>query len=671
MTAKVIAMQIKAGIQRDGTQFNAPTYTNGQWCRFQNGLPKKMGGYVGIFNNAAGISRGMLMVSANGLNYIVSGFSYGLQHWSTTNESGTGFGPSTYLVNGPVATTSTLVAGTAYTAGTYTLVALTGGTGTGIQATVVVAAGGLVSSVVITFGGNGYAIGDVLGVPPLGTTGSGASITVVTTTYFTPDANNLWQFDIGYNSSGGMTNNIVAHPTPNLSNIDSSVNSRPLVGQFTSTTLSPVGVFTALGTTTSGSTNVTFATTISAIGAGVLVNGPNIPANTSVKSVSTVAGVWTAVLSAPATAAGTVTLNFDNQIAVSGGIVILHPYLFAYGNNGLIQNSAAGDFNNWTSADANFNNVSTGKVVKGLPLRGGNTSPAGLFWTLDSLVRVSYAPSTTNGISFYWKYDLVTSQTSIMSSQSVIEYDGIFYWAAVDRFCMYNGTVTEIPNGQNMNWFFDNINYAQRQKVWVTKVPRWGEIWFFYPRGNATECTDAVIYNVRDKSWYDAGSAPGAARSAGTFSEVFRRPIWAGNVINPAKGYTLWQHETGTNQVYQTQVSAVQSFFDTNSLSQHVGLVGSQSEAGENVFTRVERIEPDFVQVGSMNVYVLGKGYANDADYVSTAYTFLPTTLKIDMREQRREIRLRFESNTQDGDYFAGRVMLSIDTGDRRSTGNP
>ena len=104
--------------------------------------------------------------------------------------------------------------------------------------------------------------------------------------------------------------------------------------------------------------------------------------------------------------------------------------------------------------------------------------------------------------TFYWRYDLITQQSSILSSSSVIEYDGLFYWAGIDRFLMYNGVVAEIPNSMNLNWFYDNVNFSQRQKVWVTKVPRYNEIWWFYPRGNATECTDAIIYNVKDKVWY-------------------------------------------------------------------------------------------------------------------------------------------------------------------------
>lgn len=350
---------------------------------------------------------------------------------------------------------------------------------------------------------------------------------------------------------------------------------------------------------------------------------------------------------------------------------MLHPYLFVYGNYGLIKNSSAGNFNDWVSADANETSVSTGKVVKGLPLRGGTTSPAGLFWTLDSVVRVTYSPSTVGGIDYFWKYDLISSQSSIMSSSCVIEYDGIFYWAGTDRFLMYNGVVQEVPNTQNMNWFFDNLNYVQRQKVWVTKVPRWGEIWFFYPRGDATECNDAVIYNVREKIWYDAGQAPGAYRSAGTFSEVFRQPIWAGNEENNVGTYTLWQQETGVNQIYLNFVNAINSYFETPPLGTYAGLVGATAQPGDNLWTRCERVEPDFVQTEQMYLVVTGKGYADDVDQPSDPYYFETDTLKVDMREQRREMRLRFGSNTYNGNYFMGKVLLSLDTGDTRGTGNP
>jgi len=672
MSAKVITLQVGPGIQRDGTQFASVSYVDGKWVRFQYSRPRKIGGYNGSFLNATGISRGMIMSAQDGLNYVISGYSDGIEQWTTDNDNAVGFGPTQIEPIGSVATIQIVNQGSLYTNGTYNNVPIVTTAGTGCLATVVVSSN-LVFSVVVTAGGVNYPHNQPVTISSasIGGTGSGFTGYVSSLTTYSPNSNTLWQFDIGYDALGNGQNNLIGHPGQNLNDISSSVDTRPLFGPFTGTTLTPVGVFTASGTTTSGSPTVTFATTIAAIGAGLSVSGTGIPAGTTVLSALEVAGVWTATLSANATASGTVTLTFDNNISVSGGIVMLFPYLFAYGNNGLIANSAAGDFSNWTSADSNRNNISSTKVVKGLPLRGGTTSPAGLFWTLDSVVRVTYAPTTVGNQTLYWKYDLITQQSSILSSQCVIEYDGIFYWIGTDRFLSYNGVVQEIENKQNANFFFDNLNYAQRQKVWVSKVPRWGEIWWFFPSGDSTECNDAIIYNVREKVWYDSGAALGARRSAGVFSEVFRRPIWGGNEVNTTGKYTLWQHETGTNRVYTNNVDAIESSIETNVIGARAGLVGSVEQPGDNVWTRIERIEPDFVQSGAMDVIITGKSYAEDVDDPSDPYTFNPDTLKIDMKEQRREMRLKFVSNTQNGNYFMGRVLLSIDVGDVRGNGNP
>ena len=672
MTSKVIVLQVGAGIQRDGTQFASGTYVDGKWVRFQYGKPRKIAGYNGAFLNAAGISRGMIMSSDNGINYVISGYSDGLQQWTTDNDDAIGFGPVSVEPIGSVTTVAITNQGSAYTNGTYTSVPINAAVGSGALATVTVSSN-LVYSVVITAGGTGYIHNEAVTISSasIGGTGSGFAGYISSLTTFNPDPRTLWQMDIGYDALGNGQNNLIVHPGQNLNDISSTVNTRPLFGPFTGLSLTAVGVFTATGTTTSGSPTVTFATTIAAIGAGLTVTGTGIPVNTTVVSAVEVAGVWTVTLSKNATASGTVPLVFDNNISISGGIVMLFPYLFVYGNNGLIQNCSAGDFNNWTSADSNANNVSSTKVIKGLPVRGGTTSPAGLFWTLDSVVRVTYSPTTVGNATFYWKYDLITQQSSIISSQCVIEYDGLFYWVGTDRFLMYNGVVAEVPNTQNNNYFFDNLNYAHRQKVWVSKVPRWGEIWWFFPSGDSTECNDAIIYNVRDKCWYDAGQALGARRSAGVFSEVFRRPIWGGTDQNVTGQYTLWQHEIGTNEIYTNHVNAIESYFETNVIGSGAGLVGSTQQAGDNLWTRIERVEPDFVQSGAMNLIVTGKSYADDVDDPSVEYPFDPTTLKIDLKEQRREMRLRFSSNTQNGDYFMGRIILNIDTGDVRGNGNP
>ena len=694
MTKKVFSIDTQPGIQRDGTYFDKNFYSDGKWVRFQRGRPRKIGGYRAITTNSDGLSRGIYVNSEDGINKIFNGYEDGIEVTDIDNN-GVGSGTSEMKFGGDILTTSTLVGGSGYTNATYTSVALTGGSGSGAVATIVVS-GGAVTTVTITNNGNYYCVGDVLTCPnsSIGGTGSGWSITVATVDdLFTPSPNHLWQFDSLYDAQGAGANFLLAHPGHNLSEIDSTVNTAVLGGPLNGLVLAPLKD----------------------------INGGSPTGDT---------------------------------IEVSGGVVVLHPYVFVYGDNGLIKNSVAGDPYDWNGADANETNVASTKIVKGLPVRGGSNSPSGLFWALDSLIRVSYAPSTitVGGTpqTFYWRYDIISSQTSILSSQCVIEYDGIFYWIGVDRFLLYNGTVKEIPNAFNQNFFFDNLNYAQRQKVWATKVPRFGEIWWFYPSGDSEECNNCVIYNVRENCWYDAGFGDGAKRTAGYFSQVFRYPINAGatlseaqnvfatqidttsgsNVIlvpitnligvgqvvvaagvptgsvvktiapsatpgyfdvtlyDPATGLNsnatatasgvdavfttqagkiiLWQHEIGTDEIIGQQVDAIESFFETSDLG-WVGGGPSQTVAvGDNFWLHLERVEPDFVQSGEMTLQVIGRPYAQKEDDISAPYTFEPNTGKIDMREQRRELRLRFTSNVAGGNYQMGRVLLNANVGDVR-----
>jgi hypothetical protein len=399
---------------------------------------------------------------------------------------------------------------------------------------------------------NGYSGG--LQVLPISNTGTGSGITDITLTGFTANANNLWQFDTFFDGTGTNTNLLLAHPGRNLSLIDNNTNTPVLGGDINGTSLNPIGVFTAVAATiTSGLTTITMSAANTQIGAGQLVTGTGIPSGATVVSIAST----TLTISAPATANGSsITLTFDNQISVSGGVVSLHPYVFVYGNNGLIKNCSAGNVNDWVSVDANEVSVATGKIVQGLPVRGGSNAPSGLFWSLDSLIRVSFIGGTGTPPQ-YWRYDLISSQSSILSSQSVIEYDGVYYWCGVDRFLLYNGVVKEIPNTFNQNYFFDNLNYEQREKIWVTKVPRFGEIWWFYPSGTATECNNAVIYNTRENVWYDAGFALGAQRSAGYFSQVFHYPIASDWNVNATGGILTATITNGgsayTNGAYTNQ----------------------------------------------------------------------------------------------------------------------
>lgn len=698
--SQIYTLAVQPGIKRDGTTFESREFSDGVWCRFQRGVPKKMGGYRELFSTFNGIPRGMITNPYNGLNYIFAGNQNGIDVFTTGTTLGVGSGPfSANIENGYSAFS---IASNTTSNFTITSSPPTDFTSVFPVGTKVIFS--QTNPVVFTVTGATYSAPNT--VVTVAETISGTVTDGWLYDYsFQADPRLLWQFDLQYSPAGGALQ-VLAHPGLNLNNIDNGTPTQVLIGNVLP---NPPNQWTFSGLADTGGQNPTY-----------------------------------------------------RPIVVDGGVCVLYPFIFVYGNNGFIANNhvdtgAYGTQSptDWNGATANQVNMSATKIVKGMPTRGGTNAPSGLFWATDSLIRVSF----TGAAPLYWRYDIISSQISIMSSSAVVEMDGSFYWMGVDRFYVYNGGVSVLPNDKNINWLFDNINFQQRQKVWATKVPKFNEIWFFYPRGSATECTDAIIYNVKDKIWYDAGQAVGAQRSCGYTTEVFPTPIWAGwnyqatysnpvaSINNPASlpaptakqvymdgnqtptfapgvymttsqlanetiytvvdseffidatiilthpngvtritvdknfdstptagsslyvidgGYPLWQHEFGQNVVNFANEQSIYSSFTTCDISWVGGSPSGDNAVGVNRRMHLRRVEPDFVQAGDMQMTVLGRKFARGEVEQSGPYTFDPQTGKIDLRVEYREMRLKFESNDLNGNYEMGRLLITSEFGDER-----
>lgn len=348
--------------------------------------------------------------------------------------------------------------------------------------------------------------------------------------------------------------------------------------------------------------------------------------------------------------------------SVSGGISVFHPYLFAFGNAGEVIISNVND----PTAVSNTARIASQKIVAGMPTRGGNSSPAGLLWSLDSVIRVT-AVTTATGTDF--KFDSITNENSILSSQSIVEYDGLYFWAGSDRWLVYNGVVQELPNQMNLNYFFYNppggatgLNYQYRQKVWATKVPQFGEIWWHFPSGTSTECDRAVIFNKRENTWYDTQ----ISRSSGYFEQTFTDPIWADNVASGGT-YQIWQHESGIDKNVSGTLTAIPSYIQTGDIS-WVATDPSGAWTGVDRWIELFRIEPDALQTGPITFTVNTRAYARSPVVTSQTYSFNPETVKVDLREQGREMSIRFASNSIGGFYEINQTLLDIGVGDARAS---
>ena len=573
MPVSTMILKSDPGIKRDGTKFDGNFYTDGQWVRFQRGLPRKIGGYTALNKYLPEVSRGFSTYTDQDLVYCHSGSVNFLSAFNLDAE------------------------------------------------------------------GNSSIIHDR------------------TPTTLNASDRNMWMFDYQYHASdNGLY--IIAHVSPNGNSIQNATGGQIFYGDATGT--APLAEVTGL----------------------------------------------------------------PSGFNCTGGIVVLHPYLFYYGSDGIVGWSQPGDPNHLTGSGSGIARPWGSKIIKGLPLRAGSGSaPAGLFWAYDAVLRCTFTGGST-----VFQFDVIATDTSIMNENVVVDYDGVFYWVGVDRFLMFNGVVREVPNQMNLNYFFDGLNPEQRTKVFCFKVTRYGEVWWAYPRGDATECTHAVIYNVRENTWYDT-ELPNGGRSAGTFNNYFASPLltgvilsnpetvltgttttgnavitglpsttslYAGMIVSSAhvpditiasidsstqitldsgvgvtsataplrfySGYRAWQHEKGVDEIDGENVIPILSYFETADLS-------TIAQGGKNEYLRITTIEPDFVQKGPMTVQVTGRANARAPEVYSSRFTFPETASQpfeqiVMLKEQRRELRVRFESNALYGDYQMGQIIGHMDSGD-------
>lgn len=616
MPDTTIVLKSNPGIKRDGTKYEGDFYVDGQWVRWQRGLPRKMGGYRSTQKYLTEISRGFTNFTQQKLVYCHSGSAATLERFTIDGSENSSIVSDRTPVAVASGCTVTLTGGAAGSVDDITIDAVSILTGVvNFNTDLDTTAADVVADINLGTGTHGYTASNVNAVITIeadiseGSNPNNYQVVVTTTTITATNTNmsggsfaleastnNLWMFDYQYDSS---TNNnyIIAHVAPNKDCICNDTGGQIFVGDV-------------LGT------------------------------------------------------APLVSVSLPPDANVTGGIVSLHPYLFYYGTDGIIGWSKAGEPTNLTDlgGGAGLARVWGQKIIKGLPLRAGSGSaPAGIFWAYDAVIRATFVGSTTT-----FQFDVIATDTSIISPQCVVDYDGVFFWCGVDRFLMFNGVVREVPNQMNLNYFFDGISKQQRTKVFAFKVPRYGEIWWCYPRGDATECTHAVIYNVRENTWYDT-ELPNFGRSAGQFSNAFAAPILTG-VTDDGDGYKVWIHEQLTDEYDGSNIRPIQSYFETADLSALV--------QGRNEYLRITTIEPDFVQRGPMTVQVTGRANARAPEVYSTMFEF-PETPAADkpyeqivmLKEQRRELRVRFESNAIYGDYQMGQIIGHMSTGDRTKLG--
>lgn len=149
------------------------------------------------------------------------------------------------------------------------------------------------------------------------------------------------------------------------------------------------------------------------------------------------------------------------------------------------------------------------------------------------------------GSQFVYNSSLAGKDCGLISPNAVVTVDGIAYWQGPDNFYQYDGSVHPIMNVEDIRkYVFDAIPASLAYQCCAVYVPKYHEIWFFYPTTGDTNPTRYTIYHINDGCWSigaaDFYSSAGitAGRSSGNhFTQGDTSPIMAGT-----DGY-LYNHD--------------------------------------------------------------------------------------------------------------------------------
>jgi len=362
----------------------------------------------------------------------------------------------------------------------------------------------------------------------------------------------------------------------------------------------------------------------------------------------------------------------------SGGILYSNPCLYVYGNNGTIARSRTNDPLNFTGGDSGIYNISADKLIFGASIRGGSNSPSLLFWTANSVIYLTNVADGNSPVDF--QKEVVTNNSSLMSSRSIVQYDSLFFWLGTDRIFVYNGIVDSVPNTINLEYFFDNVDLNKRQKIYGYKIARYGEVRWAYPEkayGDNPDigCTRELVYNVRENSWYDTAVARTCVTVDETTGDIFSYGQACSNYpLNLDDDYQrIWKHEVGTTEIRKDLNVNIPSFFITPFYG-FVTFNPAKTGSAIDKYIVLDQIEPDFpsnttrTNADEIIITVNYKKYAGTSLVSTEPITFkladlidAPNLGKIDFRVQGRFMNIKFSCAYP---YDVGTILLNFKEGD-------
>lgn len=344
-------------------------------------------------------------------------------------------------------------------------------------------------------------------------------------------------------------------------------------------------------------------------------------------------------------------LDDGSPIYCSGGVIESSGNIVVYGNQG-IRWCTTENITTWSP----WQPIGNTKCCAAVNYQGSL-----LLWTLNGLYRAQYV-GAESGLGT-WSVQEISPNISIWSSKSILVYENIVYWLGKGQFYTFNGSVGNLYNTMNNNYFFDGFNRNFKAKAATFVDEKNQEIWFLYPRDDNSENSHAVMYYTESRVWNDTPMPRSLGLSLSTYDY---RLMPSTKLYTSSSGgsffetYPLFQHEYGYDDVFNGTSRPIKA-----SITYPIkDFFSAQPTAENNICILSFRIEPDFILLGEMTVKLINRMYAQDAPEETPEYTFDQTTTYIDIKPtQGRLVGVNFTIDVLGGYFESGKTLHGINKG--------
>lgn len=353
-------------------------------------------------------------------------------------------------------------------------------------------------------------------------------------------------------------------------------------------------------------------------------------------------------------------------ISSNGGLVALHPYTIIYDEDGQVQWSVPDDPTDFSGTGAGSDYITDEGFIWALPYRDDSI----LLWTERTLWQMKFVGGTN-----VFEVTRLATGFDVIDAESIVQYNGRYYWIGSNNFYMFDGRVRTLPNTQNANWFFKNNNantgailYSRTTDIVGIPNLAWGEIWWSFKTGGETLASKVLIFDVKtfeqtgQAVWWDTTMEFYAAANLRTNSAAHQTSIAFATSLDSGTTNRIAYFSNTTDDDVRSGTAAELEFDITT------GPYNTVLD-GEDRRLYLKRLEFDFEEAPSdFGVTLIGRETAQDTSNTDTTNDdMLGTTEQLDYEFSARYLQLKFGSSSQGqtGETFKlGNVLVHLEQSD-------